>query len=153
VIEANHQAEVSLDLIVLFIIGGSSDTRTDVVDEGVSELIVHLLDHKVLRRLQSLLGRDCRQVPLELASHFFEDAHALLVPVVYLSEQREVVCGVLLQNVILNDHHLQLFHVEPSIHLNGALVHQVNDLTLLLELLAAVREVHTLVILNDCVGN
>lgn len=62
--------------------------------------------------------------------HFLEDPEALLMPVVDLCEQWEIVSRVLIQEVVLNDHELQLLHVEPRIHLDRALVHQVNDRTL-----------------------
>jgi hypothetical protein len=48
------------------------------------------------------------------------------VPVVDLSEQREVIGGILLQKIVLDYDHLQLLHVKLGVHLNRALVDEVN---------------------------
>jgi hypothetical protein len=83
--------------------------------------------------------------------HFLENAHALLVPIIHLSQQREIISGVLIENIIFDDDHLQFFHIESCVHLNGALVNQVNNGALLLKLLATVRQVDSLGILDNSV--
>ena len=68
-----------------------------MVDISISELIVDLLDHKVLGRLQSLFGCDSLEMVFELGVHLLEDPHTLLVPIVNLSQQREIIGGVLIE--------------------------------------------------------
>ena len=62
---------------------------------------------------------------LKFIEHLFKNLHALLVPVVDLGQQREVVSGILVKNVIFNYHHLKFLHVEPCVHLDSAFVYQV----------------------------
>lgn len=90
---------------------------------------------------------------LKLVLHFLKYPHALLVPVIYLREQREVVGGVLIKNIVFYYHHLQLFHVESGVHLDCAFVHQVYYLTLLLQLLRTVRQILSLGIADHGVGH
>ena len=71
----------------------------------------------------------------EFVLHFFKYPHAFLMPIVNLCEQWEVICGILIKNIVFNDHHLQLFHIEPSVHLYSAFVYQIYDLALFLQLL------------------
>ena len=52
------------------------------------------------------------------------------MPIVNLCQQRKVVCGILVQHIVFNDDQLDLLHVESCIHLNCALVYQVNYCTL-----------------------
>ena len=59
--------------------------------------------------------------------HFLEDSHALLVPVVDLGEQREIISGVLVEYIVLNDYHLELLHIKPCIHLNRTLINKINN--------------------------
>ena len=62
--------------------------------------------------------------------HFFEDSHALLVPVVDLGEQREIISSILIENIVFDYNHLQFFHIESCVHLNCTLVYEINDLRL-----------------------
>ena len=77
-------------------------------------------------------------MPVELAVHFLEDPHTLLVPIIHLSEQREIVSCVLVEDIVFYYHHLKFFHVKSSVHLDCAFVYQINDLRLFLKLLTAV---------------
>lgn len=97
-----------------------------MVNICVSELIMDFSQYKVLRRCQPLLSIGRLEELLELRVHALEYAQALLVPVVDLRKQGVVVGGVLVEQVVLDDDHLQLLHVKTSVHLDGALVHQVD---------------------------
>lgn len=131
-VKAYHETKVPLDLVILFIIGCGCHTGAHVVHKRISEFIVHLFYHEVLGSLKSLLGGDRLKVPIELAVHFFKDAHALLVPIIHLRQQWKVISSVLIEYVVFDYDHLQLLHIKSSVHLNGALVNQVDDLRLLL---------------------
>ena len=62
---------------------------------------------------------------LKFIEHLLEYLHALLVPVVNLRQKREIIGGVLIKGIVLYDNHLQLFHIETSVHLDRTLVNKV----------------------------
>lgn len=65
------------------------------------------------------------------------------MPVVNLCQQWEIIGGVLIQHVILDDYHLQLFHCKSGIHLNCTFIYQINNTTLSFYLLTAILQVGT----------
>ena len=101
-----------------------------MVYEREGQLIVHFPYYIILGSREPLLSIGLCQVHLELILHSLEYLETLLVPRIDLSEQRVVVGRVLVQHVILDDHHLQLFHVKPGVHLYRALVDHLYDTAL-----------------------
>ena len=79
----------------------------------------------------TLFSCNLAQVVLESTVHSFENLQALLMPVIDLSQKREIVRGILVEHIVLDENHLELLHIEPSIHLYGAFINQINDRALL----------------------
>lgn len=131
VVIADHERIVTLYLI-LVTVWSTSNAWTHMVNIGISKRVVDLFDGVVLVRAKSRLRRSWwkLQVLQKLRMHFFEDPHALLMPVVDLGEQREIICSILIEYVVLDYNHLQFLHVESCIHLNCTLVYKINDLGL-----------------------
>jgi hypothetical protein len=136
-IVADHQRIVSLDRVfaVLATACVAGYRRTDVIDEGERELIVYFPDHVVLRCLEPLAGSCLADVNLKTRLHALEYFQAFLVPDVDLGEQRIVVSGILVEDIVLYDDNLQLLHVKSSVHLYRAFVNHFNDAARFLHLL------------------
>ena len=62
------------------------------------------------------------------------------MPIIDLSKQWEIVSCILIEHIVFNNNHLQLFHSKPSIHLYCALIYEINNTTLCLNLLAAILQ-------------
>lgn len=45
------------------------------------------------------------------------------MPVIYLCQQWEIIGGVLIQHIVFDYYHLQLFHCESGIHLNSTFIY------------------------------
>ena len=105
-IEAYHETKVPLYLIIFIFIGSCGNTRAHMVHESISKLVMHFFNYEILRSLEALFWGDGLQVPVELAMHFLEDPHALLVPIIHLSQQREIVSCVLIEDIVFYYHHL-----------------------------------------------
>jgi len=61
------------------------------------------------------------------------------MPTIDLGEQRIVVSGVLVQNIVFDDDYLQFFHVESRVHLDCAFVYHFNNAARLLLVLLVFR--------------
>ena len=95
-IKAYHETKVPLDLIIFIFVGRCRHTWAHVVHERISKLVINFFYHKILRSLQTLFWIDCLKVPVKFAVHFLEDSHALLMPIIHLSQKREIVSCVLI---------------------------------------------------------
>ena len=94
-IKAYHETKVPLDLIIFIFVRSCSHAWAHVVHERISKLVVNFFYHEVLRGLQTLFWGHRLKVPVEFAVHFFEDPHALLMPIIHLRQKREIVSCVL----------------------------------------------------------
>lgn len=67
------------------------------------------------------------------------------MPIIDLGQQRKIIGCVLIEDVVLDYDHLEFFHVESCVHLNGALVYEVDDLRL-----AALLRVLEITAVGEC---
>jgi len=103
-----------------------------MVYEGISKLVMHLFNDEILRCLKTLLGSSAVQMMLKPTIHFFKNLQALLMPIIHLSQKREIISSILIEYVVFDNNHLELFHIESRIHLYSAFINQINNCTLLL---------------------
>jgi len=123
---AYHQRVVPFDCIVITV-GLLGYTLGNVVHEGIGELVVHFFNYKILRCLKTLLGSHAAQMMFKATVHLFKNLEALLMPVIHLSQKWEIISCILTQYIVLNNDHLELFHIESCIHLYSAFINQINN--------------------------
>ena len=96
------------------------------------KLVMDFADYEVLGELKPSFWICLCQMHFKSILHTLEYFQAFLMPWVNLSEQWVVVSCVLMQYVIFDNDHLELFHVEACVHLNCALVNHFDNAAVLL---------------------